>query len=215
MLGKNEKESILASIRSSVLEERKEEIVEKETISSVPEEKISISKKRRSRNRNKKKKSPIIKINELAGIDPKILSFKEKYMEDEKNREFLRFMNAAKIQGDEVFDEMEFFSVRMNHSASRVLILEPSIDDLALKKGQKWFLIKSINTDEYMQFVREFGPRETKPKEFMEFAIKKCVLLPKMDEKELLAIPAGTLLTIYRTVLDISDFNKMYKIVEV
>ncbi|MGL4449613.1 MAG: hypothetical protein ACRCTZ_00305 [Sarcina sp.] len=213
MLDKNEKESILASIRSSVLEEKKEEVVE--TTEVVKDEKISISKKRRNRNRNKKKKNPIVQINELAGVDPSILAFKEKYMEDEKNREFLRFREVAKMQGDDVFDEIDFLSTRMKHTASRVLILEPSIDDLALKKGQKWFLIKSVYTDEYMQFVKEFGPRETKPKEFMEFAIKKCVLLPKMSEKELLSIPAGTLLTIYRTILDISDFNKMYKIVEV
>lgn len=213
MIGKDEKKSILADIRSSVLNEVKEEVVEVKS-----EEKISISKKRRNRRKKGKKpteNSPIVEINKLAGVDPKVLAFREKYMEDEKNREFLSFRERAKIQGDEVFEEYEFLETRMKHTASRVLILEPSIDDIALRKGQKWFLIKSVYTDEYMQFVKEFGPRETKPREFMEFALKKCVLLPAMSEKELLSIPAGTLLTLYRTILDISDFNKMYKIVEV
>lgn len=219
MIGNEEKKSILDSIRNSVIKENE---VEKLEEPKVEEEKISISKKKRknrNRNRNRNKKpvsnNPIVEVQKLTDMSPEILAFKEKYTEDLKNREFLEFRDKSELLGDEVFSETDFLETRMKHTTSRVVILEPSIDDLILKKGQKWFLLKSVYTKEYMEFVKEFGPRETKPKEFMEFALKKCVLLPKFEENEVLSLPAGTLLTLYRTILDISDFNKMYKIVEV
>lgn len=222
MLNNDKKDEMLETIRKSLkaYHEKDEAKTTLNAENAVLEENkndknfpISKNKNRnrnRNRNRNKNKKVIDDKKVEPADIDA-ILKFKEEYTSVEKNRKFLEFLSESTEAGDETFSEIDFLRERMKHSNSRVLVLEPSVDDIALKKGYKWYFIRPLYINEYMEFVKDFGPRETKPKEFLNFCISKCLLLPnkKID------LPSGTMLTIYRTILDISDFNKMYKIVEV
>lgn len=230
MLDKDKKDEMLDTIRKSLqaYHEKKDEIKNTEntesTESTVPVEKgndknFPISKnKRRNKNRNRNRNKKNLANNEATpNIIPSdmsaILKFKEEYSSVERNRKFLEFLADSTEAGDETFSETDFLREKMKHSNSRVIILEPSVDDIALKKGYKWYFIKPLYVDEYMEFVKDFGPRETKPKEFLKYCLEKCLLLPNLKDEA--TLPSGTMLTIYRTILDISDFNKMYKIVEV
>jgi hypothetical protein len=221
------KTSIIDSIRGEFEKEKKE--VKKEEVKTektqVETNEIEVSAKTlRNRARRKKKKEKIIENPEskIVGIEkflkPKtteILLFKEKFCESETNREFLTLLDSANNSNDIAYTEEDFLEARSKHETARAIILDPSVDDIALGIGYKWFLVRPLYVNEYMDFVKEHGPRETKPKEFLEFCFEKCFLLPKMTNEQKSEVPSGTMLTLYRTILDISDFNKKYRIIEV
>ncbi|MGL5717433.1 MAG: hypothetical protein ACRCX2_30750 [Paraclostridium sp.] len=219
MLENEKKKSMLDSIRGEL---NKEEVKAEETKA----EEVGVSEKtlRNRARRQKRKQQQINKsipkeatINVVPDSERlvKLSNFKNKYIESEINKEFLDMLESANSSNDEAFSEDEFLEAKMNNSSARVVILDPSVDDISLGKGYKWFVVRPLFVNEYMDFIKKFGPRETKPQEFLEYCFKKCLILPKMTDEQKDDVPSGTILTLYRTILDISDFNKNYRIIEV
>lgn len=234
MLNDEKKLGLLDSIKNEFKKEKEQQLEVKEEI-SVSNTEVS-AKTLRNRAKRQKRKEARNKASVLSETKPilgepeifkklnikkdpaketKLLLFKEKFCEDETSREFLSLLDSANNSNDIAYTEEEFLEARMEHETARAVILDPSVDDIALGIGYKWFLVRPLYVDEYMEFVRNFGPRETKPKEFLEFCFQKCFLLPKMTDEQKAEVPSGTMLTLYRTILDISDFNKKYRIIEV
>ncbi|MGL5712417.1 MAG: hypothetical protein ACRCX2_05305 [Paraclostridium sp.] len=215
MLENEKKKSMLDSIRNDIAKEVTEVKVEENEVS----EKTLRNRARRQKKKNKnvahKDDVKIIKVNNGDEIKASISKFKEKYITNETNKEFLNLLESANNSNDEAFTEEDFLEAKMQNTSARVVVLDPSTDDLSLGKGYKWFLVRPLFVNEYMDFIKKFGPRENNPQEFLEFCFKKCLILPKMKDEEKDDIPSGTILTLYRTILDISDFNKKYRIIEV
>ncbi|MGL6099082.1 MAG: hypothetical protein ACRCZ9_03420 [Fusobacteriaceae bacterium] len=214
MLENETKKNMLDSIRGELKKEpivsnKTEEIVNKKTLKN---------RERRQKKKQINKSIPKIIIKQELGEEEKktrLTAFKLKYIEKEVNKDFLDLLNVANSSNDEAFSEEDFLEAKMENSSARVIVLDPSTDDIALGKGYKWYLVKPLYVTEYMDFVKKFGPRESFPQEFLEYCFKKCLILPKLTEEKKEEIPSGTILTLYRTMLDISDFNKKYRIIEV
>ncbi|MGL5712365.1 MAG: hypothetical protein ACRCX2_05045 [Paraclostridium sp.] len=232
MIEKEKKDDLINSIRGELAAKKEDGVEIKENDKKEVSAKALRNRARRQRKKQMSQNQGL--VNEettsiLSQIDKskevskpltakdvsKILKFKEKFTSEEVNRDFLELLEKANTTNDIAYSEMDFLEARMEHETARVVILDPSVDDIALGIGYKWFLVRPLYVNEYMEFVSEFGPRETKPKEFLEFCFKKCFLLPKMTDQQKADVPSGTMLTLYRTILDISDFNKKYRIIEV
>lgn len=207
--------------RKDIIEQLKKENIEKKEIkpqenTELKKENFSISKNSNNKKKYKKfkkaittKETPTIEIK-----DDEFLRFKEEYLKDKTILEFIEYLESSKKRGDEVFEVDFMIKEKMKHPKIRVMIIEPSADDLALGKGNRFLLVKPIYQNEYMEFVKTFGPRESNPGKFMEFSILNGVIFPSISEEEVKKLPTGTALTIYRTITDISDFNKQIKILE-
>lgn len=225
MVENQAKKSMLDAIRGELAKEKENETVHEEIQVDEVNKKTLKNRERRQKKKLQKNGKVLenkdsVKIETVSPIeqgvaDEKIRLFREKYIEREVNKEFLNLLELANSTNDEAFPEKDFLEAKIINASSRVVVLDPSTDDLALGKGYKWFLVRPLYVTEYMDFVKKFGPRESKPQEFLEFCFKKCLILPKMDDKQKEEIPSGTILTLYRTILDISDFNKKYRIIEV
>lgn len=188
------------------IEEHKEV---KSTIDNV-EESIELSN-------NIENDETIVKENALNILysNQKFKDFKSEFIKDEKASNLILLFDKLRSEGVEIFDNDFFIYQKMKDNNIKIVLLENTYDDIMLNKKEKIFLVKGIYPNEYQEFIREHKSREANPVKFMEFVIEKGVLFPINKDDINKSFTSGEVLSLYDTIINMSDLNKRYKIIEV
>lgn len=146
---------------------------------------------------------------------PEFLAFKEKFMKEENVDTFFYLLEQNRKRGVDVFDDDFYIYHKMLDSKIKVVIIEPSEDEASQGKGGKFFLVKPIYSKEYNEFVKKYGPRNSNFEAYKDFTIKKGTLYPTITQKDIDIMTGGVANSLYKTINDISDFNTVYRIMEI
>ena len=147
--------------------------------------------------------------------NPKFKEFKEEYTKDEKVKNLILLFDKLRSDGVNIFDNDFFIYQKMKDPNIKLVLLENSYDDIMLNKKENIFLVKAIYHNEYQEFIKEYKSREANPVKFMEFVIEHGVLFP-IDKNDInKKFTSGEVLSLYDTIINMSDLNKRYRIIEV
>ena len=142
--------------------------------------------------------------------------YKKDFLETEPGQDFKLFLEMQKESGSEVFDLDFFINCKIKYRSLKTIVIDATMDDLALGKNNKFYLLKPLVKSEYGEFMREYGSREMYPDEFITFTLKKCLVFPEdYNEEDIELMPVGTLQAIYTNCIQLSDLNTTFKIIEV
>lgn len=148
--------------------------------------------------------------------DPKFKEFKEEFFKSERNQTLILFFKELRDNGETIFEDDYFILQKMLNPKIQMIILEPSEGDIALGKKSVYYLIKPVTPKEYQNFIIKFQSKEKNPEEYMKFIIESGVIYPnnsKLEYNE--RYTSGEAITLYDTIVNISDLNKRYRIIEV
>lgn len=209
-------------------EERQQEIVK---------DNVSSKRKNNKKNRFKSNKSTVQNINEtiekkeeaqnieesavienIKNIqDEKFLQFKDLFLSNQIVKDFMVSLNLYRERGFHMFDDNEYFiKAKYEHPNCRVVIVEPSLSDLTVGKSGHVYIVKPMYKKEYTTFQKLFGDRATHHEEFITYSLLQCTLYPEnITENDIEKMGAGTIITLYNTISNLSDFNKNFTVVEV
>jgi hypothetical protein len=146
---------------------------------------------------------------------PEFIAFKEKFLQEENVDILMEMFNQNRKNGAEIFDNDFYIYQKMLDKKIRLLIIEPSNDDVILNKKGQFFLVKPIYSKEYKSFVKEHGSRLTSPEEYEKFAVIHGTLFPKITEQTFETITAGVVNSLFETIDNLSDFQKTYRVMEI
>ena len=186
------------------------EIPENKDIISVPK-----YKNNKRRNRKKHKKNNELKKEEISVIKDDFEKWKEEFLLDETNRDFMNLLQFYRDKNFNVFSDDEFLRNKYEHPQMKTVVLDPTLLEINAGKGGNCYLIKPLYADEYNYFLKNIGTREEKPEEFMKYSVKTGVLYPEFTDAMLDKTSAGTILSLYNYILQFSDLTKTIKILEV
>lgn len=141
--------------------------------------------------------------------------FKEEYLKDEKVKTLMLLFDKLRADGVEIFDNDFFIYQKMKDKNIKLVMLEPTYDDVMLNKKESIFLVKAIYPKEYQEYIKTYKSREADPIKFQEFVITKGVLFPVEKQDFNKTFTSGQVLSLYDTIINMSDLNKKYKIIEV
>jgi hypothetical protein len=204
------------------LKSKKAEIIEKveEKVEEVKEEKTT--KRRRSK---KKVLEEVVKEEEkteeateevqIVAVDPEFEAFKEKFLNSSEGEDLKELIEFQQEIGNDIFDLDFYLHHRYQDPRITGITIDPSADDIIRGGHYKFYLFKPMYNKEYVQFIKDYGSRESHPEEFMTRMFETCLLFPKLTKDQIEKLPIGTALSIYRSMLDISDFNKTFRVFEV
>lgn len=148
--------------------------------------------------------------------NPKFKEFKAEFLKEEKNKTLITFFDQMREDGAKIFENDFFIYQKMIDKHLKVILLEPSVDDIALGKKNRFFLVRPIYPNEYQSFITQFQSKEKYPDEYMKFIIETGVVYPTdIQEPYNLAYTSGEALTLFDTIINISDLNKRYRVIEV
>lgn len=187
-----------------------EETVENKDIISVPK-----YKNNKRRNRKKYKKNNELKKEEVSIIKDDFEKWKEEFLSDETNKDFMNLLQFYRDKNFNVFSDDEFLKNKYEHPQMKTVVLDPTLLEINAGKGGNCYLIKPLYADEYNYFLKNIGTREEKPEEFMKYSVKTGVLYPEFSDTMLEKTSAGTILSLYNYILQFSDLTKTIKILEV
>lgn len=175
-----------------------------------------IKKNKWKNKKNKKNFNKIDIINENVLEDNEFSKIKSEYLEKEEFQNFQNFLEDHKKTGASVFEFDFFLKHKIKEPSIKTIIIDPSIDDISRGVKNRFYLVRPLYINEYTEFKNQFGKREENDEKFMKFMIEKTVIYPEgITAQQIEVMPTGTLLSLYTTVLDMSDLNKSYRILEV
>lgn len=178
-------------------------------IQKVPKtKKNNKNKKRYNKNKNKNK------TNSNEHKSPFEL-WKENFLKEQINQEFLSTLEFYRKRNFNLFSNDEYFEIKYNNPKARCVIVDPTNTDLNIGKGGDFYLIKGLTIFEYEKFIKEIGARDEHPEEFLRYTLENAVLYPSFKDIDLKEIGAGTIMTLYKNILDYSDLTKTVRIFEV
>lgn len=200
-------------------EERQKEVNKNEKV--VP---IKKNKKRKTKY-NKPPKMEQQKLFEVEEVKKennpyeteKFLKFKEMFTDNQIVKDFMTSLDLYRERGFNMFDTNDYFiKAKMEHPNCRAIIVEPSLADITVGKGGNVYIVKPMYKTEYTNFQKVIGDRTTHNEEFITYSLLQCTLYPEnMTESDIEKIGAGTIITLYNTISNLSDFNKNFTVVEV
>lgn len=201
-----DKNAIFNEFKKKKEEEKKAEIVQ-------------LPKNTKYQNKKKKNKNGKIEKNKLKVkalyINDSFEKWKENFLSNETNKDFIELIGFYKKNNFEIFTDEEFLKIKYEHPLTKVIILDPSFSELNVGKGGTTYLIKPLYTDEYNYFIKNIGTRDEKPEEFLKYCLEKSVLYPEFNNERYDKLGAGTILALYKYILEISDFTKTIRVLEV
>lgn len=201
-------------------EERQKEIKDEETKKQDIKE-TSNTKNRRNKFKKQSKVVPVESESKDIKNDPyqeeSFLKFKEMFMSNQIVKDFMTSLDLYRERGFNMFENNDYFiKTKMDHPNCRAIIVEPSLSDIAVGKGGNVYIVKPMYKKEYTNFQKIVGDRSTHNEEFITYALLQCVLYPfNISESDIEKIGAGTIITLYNTISNLSDFNKNFTVVEV
>lgn len=169
--------------------------------------------KNKKRKNKKNKTSDFIKVVEKT--ENKYEEWKKDFLSKDVNKEFISLLEFYRTKNFNIFSDEEFLQAKFKHPLSRTVILDPTLNDINAGKGGDAYIIKPLYMNEYNYFIRNVGPRDEKPEEFIQYAIEKCVLYPEMTKEKLDIIGAGSVIALYKYILEFSDLTKTIRVLEV
>lgn len=205
----------------------------KETQNAVEAEIIENSKKDESI----KNKELEVKVAEDEGVDeeikiknvsmqesmkllyenPTYKKFKEDFLNNDDNKQLIIFLDIQRSKGIEIFSDDFYIYNKMLHNSLKLIILEPTLDDTILGKRESIFLVKQIYPKEYREFIQKYRSREANPDKFQDFILDKGVLYPEHKPEEDInnLYSSGEVISLFDVIINMSDLNKRYKVIEV
>lgn len=184
--------------------------------------------KNNKKNKHNKNKQPVMEQQKLFDIEPvkknndpyqqeEFLVFKEEFMKNQIVKDFMTSLDMYRERGFNMFESNDFFiKAKMEHPDCRAIIVEPSIADISVGKGGSVYIVKPMYKKEYTTFQKVVGDRASHNEEFITFALLECILYPeRITEPDIEKMGAGTIITLYNTISNLSDFNKNFTVVEV
>lgn len=142
--------------------------------------------------------------------------FKIKYKKTGAYKDLKSVIELEKGLGNnEIFTLEEFLLNKFKHKESKIIIIDPTLEEMKLGKKQSFKIVKPMYSSEYNEFIKTVGQRDYYPEEFMKYMLKNCILFPKVSLEEIETLSAGVANILYSTCLQISTFNSTYKILEV
>lgn len=206
------------------MEERKEKLesIEQTKQPEKQEKIVPVKNKKNKKNRNRK---PVVETKkEIVPVEKgdiysseKFLKFKELFMSNQIVKDFMTSLDLYRERGFNIFDNNDYFiKAKMEHPNCRAVIVEPSLADITVGKAGNVYIVKPMYQKEYFAFQKLFGDRASHNEEFITYSILQCVLYPEnLTEQDIEKIGAGTIITLYNTISNLSDFNKNFTVVEV
>lgn len=189
---------------------------------------IAIKNKKNKKNRFNKNKqqtteqqqkvdTEAVQINNDPYQQKDFLEFKEAFLKNQVVKDFMTSLDLYRSRGFHIFDDNNFFiKAKMDHPNCRAIIVEPSLSDISVGKGGNVYIVKPMYKKEYTTFQKLFGDRATHHEEFITYSILQSVLYPEnITESDIEKMGAGTIITLYNTISNLSDFNKNFTVVEV
>jgi|GEM_PF-1185234 hypothetical protein len=191
------------------------------------EQKPSFKKKKKNKNKNKFNKQPNfdfrteeekIKDEAIEKLynSTEFLDFKESILSDPNKRMFLiEQLPALRSNGYTKITNDEFLELKMNHPQLKAFVVDPNYDEISLGKSGVCYFIRPLYKEEYQEFLQKVGDYTSNLKEFQLFCLMNCVMHPKLEEEEIIKMPAGRSLSMYHIIKEMSDLNKKFQILEV
>lgn len=177
---------------------------------SVPElPKIKNKNKRKNKKRNK------IEIKKVIEENSTFDKWKTQFLSNELNQEFMKTFEFYRANNFSIFSDEEFLENKFKHPLAKTIILDPNFSELNAGKGGDAYLIKPMYTDEYNWFLKNVGTRNDKPEEFLDYCLDKCILFPRYKKEEFDKRGVGTILALYKYILETSDLTKTIRVLEV
>lgn len=198
--------------RQNVMNKEKKYEEANKTINSdnANNNKKNVRNKKRNNNKN-------IKPNISNDILDEYSKFKNEFLSNQVVKDFMTSLDLYRERGFNMFDDNEtFIKAKYEHPNCRAVIVEPSLADITVGKGGNVYIVKPMYQKEYMNFQKIIGDRATHNEEFITYSLMQCTLYPEnLTESDIEKIGAGTIITLYNTISNLSDFNKSFTVVEV
>lgn len=183
---------------------------------SIKEEtKIPVVKNNRNKKRKNRKNKTANLIKVVEKTEDKYEEWKKDFLSKDVNKEFISLLEFYRTKNFNIFSDEEFLQAKFTHPLSRTVILDPTLNDINAGKGGDAYIIKPLYMNEYNHFIRNIGPRDEYPEEFIQYAIEKCVLYPIITKEKLDIIGAGSVIALYKYILEFSDLTKTIRVLEV
>ena len=176
--------------------------------------KEEIEKPKKKKN---KKKVDIVpeEYKEVDKIKTDFENFKEDFFKKENIKSIISYIENYKEEDPDMFDSEILALCKYQHPGMKIVAIEPNEMQEELGVVTKFWIVKPLYRKEYTDFTKNYGHREEFPDEFVDFAIKKCLLHPILKDEEFNTLPSGTVITLHHTIMELSDLNKKFKIIEV
>lgn len=206
----NTNKEINKEINTTEIDKKDVELV-KEHVETVKEDIVKNDQKKKfKKNKNKKNYiKPVEKINY------KFEDWKKDFLSKDVNKEFLELIKFYQDKNFNIFSIDEFLKHKFNHPLAKAVILDPTINEINIGKGGNAYIIKPLYMNEYNNFVKTIGPRDENTEAFIQYSIENCVLFPKLTNEQIDKIGAGSILALYKYILEFSDLTKTIRVLEV
>lgn len=200
--------------KNSIFEEF---IKNKEIVEEIENENITTPIEKNTKDETLTEEPKIVSIIDETDLykSPEFISFKEQFLKEENVDILMEMFKQNRKNGVALFDDDFYIYHKMLDKKIRLLIIEPSNDDVMLNKKGQFFLVKPIYSKEYKTFVKQFGSRISAPEEYEKFAIINGTLFPKITEQTFETITAGVVNSLFETIDNLSDFQKTYRVMEI
>lgn len=205
--------------RNSVLKDEKEEAPVEPKINNNEK---PVSKKKPYNNRYKgknfKKNFNQNKNNDYKKVEhikTDFEKFKDEFFSKESVKEVIDYIEFYKEEDPTIFDKETLAKLKFEHPGMKIVMIEPNDIQEELGIQAKFWIVKPLYKNEYTNFTKTFGHREQFPDEFIDYTVKNCVVFPVLKDNEFEKISSGSVITLHHTIMEISDLNKKFKIIEV
>ncbi|MDK4523168.1 hypothetical protein [Fusobacterium necrophorum] len=193
---------------------------EEEVVEKTKNTEIGIVKKKKKKKKKKKNEKTATEASLLPATNefetPEFLSFKSKLLENQAAKDFIQVLLPNYVKnGFTDISVNKYVSMKMKFPKLNAFILNPSFEDITIGKPGEIFFIKPLDLSEYKEFNLNIGKREEKIDEFMHFCLEKCIVYPEISLHEIVEMTTGKKMAIHGTIMNISDLNKTYNVIEV
>lgn len=97
----------------------------------------------------------------------------------------------------------------------KMLVIEPSISEIAVGIKPDLILVKPLNRQEYLYFMETHGKVEDDDPEFEKYLLKKCILSYQFTDNELDNMSYARYATLLYYIKSINELNKKSRLLEV
>lgn len=199
-----------------------QENLKKEEEAETPKNAEILGNKKKKKKRKRKKSEKIEPMETIPSPatkefeTPEFLEFKTKLLENEAAKDFIQVLLPNYVKnGFTDISVNKYVSMKMKYPKLNAFILNPSFEDITIGKPGEIFFIKPLDLAEYKEFNLTIGKREEKIDEFLHFCLEKCIVYPEISLNDIAEMTTGKKMAIHGTIMNISDLNKTYNVIEV
>lgn len=209
-------------LKDQIFKEFKEQQSQKKDVQEpasdlvVVEEPNKSFKKKKNKKRKKEKKveSSTPALNEFESKE--FIEFKKSLLENDIAKDFIQVLLPNYIQsGFTDISINKYVSLKMKHKRLNAFILNPSFEDVSVGKPGEIYFVRPLEMQEYREFLLNVGPKDEHLDEFIDFCLEHCIVYPTLEKKQVEDLSTGKRMSIHGTIMNISDLNKTFNVIEV